>query len=792
MSADAKPTPTDVRHTVAGLREAVEINIDRWGVSHIRAASQPDVFLAQGFNAARDRLWHLDLWRKRGLGLLSGDFGPGYLAQDRASRLFLYRGDMDAEWAAYSHPQAKDIATWFVAGINAYIDLVLAEPSRLPPEFVHMGTTPAYWSPEDVVRVRSHALMRNADSELLRGLIMGRSDADTDLLRRSIDPFRVPTVPDGLNLSDLREDALEDFKLACAPVTFDSVRLACPLSDAWKWCKVDVLGEVVIDPDAEGSNNWAVSPARSATGRPVLATDPHRAYTMPSLRYLVHLQAPGLDVIGAGEPVQPGISLGHNADIAFALTILMMDQEDVYVYETDPADPLRYRYGDGWETMRVEHEAIAVKGVCEQAIELMFTRHGPVTCVDIEKSRAFAVRTVWTEPGSAAYFNSLGLLEARNLDDYKKILADWSVPAVNHLYADVAGHVAHMPVGKWPKRNNWDGLLPVPGDGRFEWDGFRPFSALPSEIDPACGFVASANENVLPADFDPALHVSFEWTEGSRASRVREVLAEQPQHTIAQSTALQTDVLSMPARRVCALIGNLDRHVAHNQDAAHALALLRDWDFRLSVGSAAAAVFELWWGRFLKAALFDILVDDELVRRLLAPGDTATLLSIVEDPATVFDGDAVEIRDSLMAHSLGQAFACCRDKMGADVAAWGWGKLHHAYFGHAIGKVVDAPELDAGPYPFGGSASTVMNASYRPADFRAFFGASMRMVMDVGAWDNSVAINTPGQSGDPASPHYADLAQTWAAGEYFPLCYSKEAVDAATVSRIYLDPAKGE
>jgi penicillin amidase len=788
MSAAETPTSEDIRHIVAGLQHPVEIAIDRWGIAHIRAGSQPDVFLAQGFNAARDRLWHLDLWRKRGLGLLAADFGPGYLAQDRASRLFLYRGDMDAEWAAYSHPQAKDIATSFVAGINAYIDLVLAEPERLPAEFVHLGTRPRHWQPEDVVRVRSHALMRNADSELLRGLIMGRADAATDLLRRSIDPFRAPEIPDGLALADLREDALDDFKLACAPVTFAPERLACPLTEAWKWCKVDLLGEVIVDPDAEGSNNWAVGPARSATGRPVLATDPHRAYTMPSLRYLVHLQAPGLDVIGAGEPVQPGISLGHNADIAFALTILMMDQEDVYVYETDPLDPLRYRYGDGWETMRVEHEAIAVKGEAEQAIEMMFTRHGPVTCVDIGKARAFALRTVWTEPGSAPYFNSLGLLEARNLDDYRRVLSKWSVPAVNHVYADVNGHIAHMPVGKWPRRSNWDGLLPVPGDGRFEWDGFRPFSALPSEVDPACGFVASANENVLPPDFDPALHVSFEWTEGSRAKRVREVLAGQPQHTVAQSTALQTDVLSIPARRVCALIGKLDRHVAEHDDARRALEMLRAWDHRLSTDSAAAAVFELWWGRFLKAALFDVLVDDAVVRRLIVPGDVATLLTILEDPATVFDGDAIEIRDSLMAHSLGQAFAFCRDRMGADTATWGWGRLHHAYFEHALGKVVDAPGLHAGPLPIGGSGSTVMNTSYRP-DFRAFFGASMRMVMDVGAWDDSVAINTPGQSGDPASLHYADLAGTWAAGEYFPLCYGKDAVDAATVSRIHLDPA---
>ena len=286
---------------VPGLTAPAEILVDRWGIPHLTAASLDDLFFLQGFNAARDRLWQIDLWRKRGLGLLAADFGPGYLAQDIASRHFLYRGDMAAEWAAYAE-DAEAICTRFAAGINAYVGLTEREPERLPQEFRLFGTRPARWRPEDVVRIRSHGLTRNALSELARAHVLAGADAATDRLRKAIEPpVEVGPVP-GFDPEAVPPDALQLFRLAMAPVTFPPERLAATLDEAHLWRVATDLGEVLRAQEHEGSNNWAVHGSRTATGRPILATDPHRTHAVPSLRYLVHLTAPGFDAIGAGEP----------------------------------------------------------------------------------------------------------------------------------------------------------------------------------------------------------------------------------------------------------------------------------------------------------------------------------------------------------------------------------------------------------------------------------------------------------------------------------------------------------
>lgn len=780
---EAAGTATD-RYSIPGLEQAAQILVDRWGIPHIRAASTRDAFFVQGFNAGRDRLWQLDLWRKRGLGLLAADFGPGFLAQDRAARLFLYRGDMAAEWAAYSHPQSRDITAAFVAGINAWITLALAQPALLAPEFARMGTRPLPWEVDDVVRIRSHALVRNVTSELARGLV---ADLDTDLLRRSIDPPHTPILPEGIALDSLHPDALEVFKLASAAVSFTPERLAATLDDAWRWSRVDDLGDVIYDPEAEGSNNWAVAPSRTATGRPILASDPHRAYGMPSLRYLVHLTAPGLDVIGAGEPVLPGVSLGHNDKAAFSLTIFPMDQEDLYVYAMQGN---RYRYGDGWETLQEVSERIAVKGAEAQDVTLRFTRHGPVVFEDAARQQAYAVRTVWMEPGSSAYFNSLGYLQVDNLPDFERVLDKWAVPSVNQVYADVSGTVAWIAAGKGPVRPNWDGLLPVPGDGRYEWAGFRPVSALPRVANPASGYVASANEMNLPGGY-PAVQekVGFEWAEPSRARRIQDVLSVQDSHTLAQSMALQTDDFSWPAKRVGALLEGL-RDESGDADVAAGLALLRGWDSHLGDDSAAAALFEVWWTRALKPALIAHFAPDPVVRKWLVPADNETMLGLLEDPAQHFGEDGQAVRDALLLRTLAQGMKTCGTLLGEDRAAWAWGKLHHGYFAHPLTRGVDPQGAwrDVGPVPKGGSGSTVMSTQYRGSDFRATFGASFRMVLDVGAWDNSVAINCPGQSGDPRSPHYDDLAGLWSSRQYVPLLFSAQAVDAAVTRRIELVP----
>ena len=766
---------------VKGLDAAASITVDRWGIAHIRAESFLDMFFAQGFNAARDRLWQLDLWRKRGLGLLAADFGPGYLEQDRAARLFLYRGDMRAEWDAYA-PDAESICRHFVAGINAYIDLCGDEPARLPPEFGTFGTRPAKWAAEDVVRIRSHSLMRNAVSEVIRSNILAELDAELDSLRQKLEPPHDPLAgrerPEPLPL-----DCLDTFKLAIAPVTFGKQRLATGAGDAEAWRKVTALGDVVRDTSQQGSNNWVVSGARTATGRPVLANDPHRTHAVPSLRYIVHIASPEFNGIGAGEPALPGISIGHNGHSAFGLTLFLgHDQEDVYVYETHPDDPDLYRYADGWERFRDIDEPAEISGGGTTAVRLRFTRHGPVIADYPERRLAIGIRTVWTDPGTAPYFKSIMAMRARSFEEFRGHIEGWGVPAVNQVYADASGDIGWTVGGFSPMRLNWDGLLPVPGDGRHEWQGFLQGSALPSSHNPAKGYLATANEFNLPADWPADKPIGYEWLEPSRADRIDSVLAADKDHTVEASRRLQTDVLSLPARRIVRLLDGLS---GRSEADSAAIGMLVAWDCRLTAQSAGAALYEVWWASYLRPAIIAHSVARPELNALVAPGDTAGILERLESLAA----EAPQDFAALMLDSLTMAYDACFQMLGPDVEAWAWGRLHQALFEHAAAAVADTErQWNIGPFPFAGSDSTPMNGSYRAGDFRLTVGASFRIIVDVGDWDNSVCINTPGQSGDPRSNHYADLAPLWATGDYVPLVYTDQAVEAAAMLTIMLVP----
>ncbi|MCJ8518835.1 penicillin amidase [Pseudorhizobium tarimense] len=785
MSARA----TEETIALSGLQREAEIRVDRWGIPHIRAASDGDLFLLQGFNAARDRLWQLDLWRKRGLGLLAADFGPGYLAQDHAAQHFLYRGDMNVEWLAYAN-DTQAICTAFAAGVNAYIALCEREPERMPPEFGVFGTRPAHWQPEDVVRIRSHALTRNGVSEILRANVMSLSDAATDLLRFELDPPVEPRLADGLSFADIPLEAARLFKLATAPVTFEKDRLSASLSDAWTWSEVTDLGEVVQRSAEEGSNNWAVHGSRTESGRPILASDPHRAHAVPSLRYLVHLDAPGLNVIGAGEPSAPGVSIGHNGRTAFGLTIFGADQEDIYVYETKEGEPDFYRYGDGWEKIERVTQTFAVRGYEEQVLTLSFTRHGPVLYEDTERHRAVAIRTVWHFPGSAAYLGSLSYMRSPSTEAFAASLDHWGTPSVNHVSADIGGNIGWFTAGFTPVRRNWQGLLPVPGDGSHEWDGFLAPAELPRSFNPVEGYVASANEMNLPADRDSAApSIGHEWAEGSRAKRIKSVLAADRSHTLTASMALQTDVYSRPAEVIVSVLREAASSLPADADRLAGLALFDCWDFQLDAGSAPAALFEVWWMKHLRPALLARFAPDETVRQLLLPGDFDRLISLIQTPEHFW---SIEERDALVLSTLAKGWQDCAARLGPNPSAWRWGDLHRALFEHAASRVKPAAESvwDVGPLPVGGSRSTPMHAAYRPGDFGVNAGASVRLVMDVGNWDNSVCVNTPGQSGDPRSPFYSDLAEPWSRGEYVPLLYSRTRLEAETAHLIRVLPAE--
>lgn len=764
--------------SLPGLLASGSIGVDAHGIPHIRAENEHDLFYLQGYNAARERLFQIDLWRKRGLGLLAADFGPGFLEQDRASRLFVYRCDMGAEFAAYG-PQTQAICEAFVAGINAFIDQVEHDPTLLPPEFGVLGTRPARWEAADPLRIRTHSLSRNAISEVLRAQVLAGADHKTDLLRRFLEPEIVPTIPDGTDVSSIPLEVLSLFKLAGANVTFTKARMDARLEDAAGWRGVTDLQDVIFESQLAGSNNWAISGAITDTGAPILASDPHRLHGLPSLRMVVHLSCPTLDIIGAGEPCVPGIAIGHNGQIGWALTIFYIDQEDVVFVETDPADLTRYRGPDGWERFRIIEEKVAVKGYPDQVLRLAFTRHGAVVHRDDKANRAYAIRTVWTEPGTAPYMGTLRLMRAKTLPEFRAGTERWGTPSVNFVYADLAGTVAWMPAGINPIRHGHDGLLPVPGDGRYEWQGFRDPSAMPLVVNPPRGFVFSANEMNVPEGWDHHAHpLGFEWVDRSRATRIEEVLSGAKPHGVATSKALQTDVTSIPARRIGALLGQMS---SDDPDAAAALALLKPWNHALTVASPAAALFEVWWTRHLRKAMFATLVP-ETVRSLMPPGDVEGLLAVLERPDGRFGSDPIEGRNRLLTQTLAAAYREVGTLLGSDPTTWAWGRLHHGAFDHALSNLVDpetAKRWSIGPVPTGGSSVTPMHTGYRPSDFRVMMGSSFRLVVDFADFDRSQVINNPGQSGRADSPHYRDLMSRWAGGDYVPLPYTRAAVDRA-------------
>lgn len=769
----ADPVEQDL--SVAGLAAPAEIRIDTWGVPHIYAASVRDAFFLQGYNVARDRLWQVDLWRKRGLGLLARDFGPDYLAQDRAARLFLYRGDMDKEWAAYGGP-AKSYAEAFTAGINAFVQEIRDGKRPLPEEFALAGSTPDLWSPEDVVRIRSHGLTRNLSAEVKRARITCAGGLEATRLYKLLEPAWTTKVPDGLDPCDIPEDVLADYDLATSGVVFKrGVGKTAELQRE-------------IPTEGIGSNNWTVSGSRTATGRPILANDPHRAHGLPSLRYIVHMEAPGFSVIGAGEPALPGVSIGHNDKIAFGLTIFAADQEDLYVYETDPANPDRYRYGDGWEDMKVVHDVIEVKGQAPHDVDLRFTRHGPVVYSDDAKHRAYAVRSVWSEPGTSAYFGSAGYMSAKDWPGFKDALKSWGAPSENQVYADTSGHIGWVAAGRVPRRPNWDGLMPVPGDGRYEWNGFLKADELPSLADPEQGWIATANQMDLPPDYPYAERkVGFEWSNNARFTRIQEVLASNFDLSVADSMALQTDVVDVTARPLLALTARL---IGQDADTRAALEMLRKWDRRTDVDSAGAALFETWTAKHLGRTTVNRAAP-EAARGLIGNGDLAAVISYLQAPDEALGADPAAARDAILLDSLKSAFAEVKQRLGPDTSKWSWGRLHQAEFVHALAPLTDPQtraRLTAGPTPMPGTALTPLAATWRPNDYRVVAGASFRMVLDVGSWDDSKAINTPGQSGNPSSPHFKDLFPLWATGQYAPLLYTRKAVEAATETVLKLTP----
>ncbi|MEX2263735.1 MAG: penicillin acylase family protein [Bryobacteraceae bacterium] len=712
---------------VAGLKSPVEILRDRWGVPHIYAQNVDDLFFAQGYMAARDRLFQIDLWRRVGTGKLAEVLGPSAIPRDRLARAVRYRGDPQAEWASYD-TETQRIATAFTRGVNAYIRSL---NGARPIEFRIAGYDPGLWEPEDcLARVAGLLMTRNLTREVARAQDARRFGLPTLQKLLAPDPPIKLELPNGLDLAEINDDILKVYTETISAVRFS--------------------GE-------QGSNNWIVDGSMSVTGKPIMASDPHRPVLIPSLRKTVHLVAPGWNAIGAGEPALPGIALGHNDRIGFGFTIVGIDQGDLYLEKLNPANRDEYSYKGGWRKVEIVRERIPVKGAEPRAVDLRYTVHGPILHEDHARNRAYALKWVGSEPGTAGYLAGLSLARARNWQEFEAAIARYKVPSENILYGDVDGNIGWYASGMTPIRKNWSGLFPVPGDsGEYEWSGFRKSTELPHLYNPASHWIATANHNILPKDY--GIPLGYEWALPFRFQRIQEMLSEKRKFSVADFERMQQDITSMPARRFQNILRKWKPSVEQKL-----VEQLVSWDARLTVDSFPALVFEVWMTK-LPAAVFG----PDL-------GGKVNLMKLL-------DTLDAEPNPKALQQSLMEALRQLEKQFGADRAQWQWGKVHRIRFQHPLNR----KEFDRGPYSRPGDGNTVNSTS--GANLLQTNGASYRQILDFGDWDKSVMTNVPGESGDPASPHYSDLIEDWAAGKYHPMPFSRKAVEAATVERINLKP----
>lgn len=779
-----------------GLEAPVEILKDRWGVSHIYAQSEADLFFAQGWNAARDRLFQLEVWRRQATGTLAEMLGPRELERDIGARLLRFRGDMTAELTHY-HPRGDVIIPAFVRGINARIEQVRRDPSLLPIEFRLLGWLPEPWTP-DVVISRHGGLVSNVTQELSLGRAVAALGAATVKAHQRFHPGEPELDLDpAIDAAVLEPDILRLYSAYKSSVRFrpEDLEGTDSARGSRRRARTAPARALLDGPDAPseierlaeqqgiGSNNWVVSGSLTSSGRPFMANDPHRAQAAPSLRYLVHLVAPGWNVIGAGEPGIPGVSIGHNEHGAWGLTVFGIDSEDLYVYRTNPANPRQYRYGSGWEDMRVERETIRVAGEDDVVIDLAFTRHGPVLHADTVRNLAYALRAAWLDVGAAPYLASLRMDQATTWEEFREACSWSRLPGENMVWADTAGRIGWQAVGVAPLRAGWSGLVPAPGDGRFEWEGYLPIPDLPHLVDPAQGFLATANENQVDETYAHRRAIAWTWSDPFRGDRIDEVLGSGRRFTLADMMALQHDELSIPARTLVPLLAPLAIDDARLRTARD---LLVGWDHVLAAASPAAGLYARW-ERALVAATRDAVVPDAVAEHI-----RSLPLSLVIDWLLVPDGrfgtDPVAGRDAVLLDALSDAVAGLSADLGPDPADWAYGRYKHALIRHPMSGAVDdslRARLDVGPAPRGGYGSTV-NATGNGDNQTS--GASFRVIVDVGAWDASVATNTPGQGGDPDDEHYRDLFPLWAAGRYFPLPYSRPRVEGVTERATRLTP----
>ena len=750
------------------LKEEVEVLRDKHGINHIYAKNQEDLFFMQGYLAAKDRLFQFEIWRRQATGTVAEIFGESELKRDIGTRLFKFRGNIKDELNHY-HEDGYEIISSYTDGINAYIEEVKNQSEKLPVEFTLLNINPEFWTPADVIS-RHQGLLGNIGQELNIGRAVSRIGEEKVKELLWLHP-KDPSLKlhKKIRKEDLDQDILGLYNAYRTPIKFKKEYLQEKFQK--KEALAIAFSEKIEDLEDEfsiGSNNWAISGNKSFNGSPILANDPHRSIVAPSLRYITHLVAPGWDVIGGGEPEIPGISIGHNGFGAWGLTVFRTDAEDLYVYEINPKNSNQYLHQGEWLDFKEIKETILVKGKENHEIVLRYSIHGPVTFVDEKRNRAYAVKCGWLEVGGSPYLASLRMNQSQSWEEFREACNYSHIPGENMVWADKEGTIGWQAVGIAPIRNTHSGLVPVLGDGNYEWDGYLPITEKPHVVNPSENFFASANQNVTPASYKHWNAVGFSWSDPYRGDRVSEVLSNGSRNkfTMQDMMDLQVDYHSLPSEKFIKMIDPTTLDATNKKYFERLLT----WNNKLTTTSVEATIYVNWERAIIRE--FHKKYVPDTIKGLLR----IQLFKIIENLNKLTSNE----RDNFLKSTFISSVKELEARFGKDINLWLYGQkdYKHIKMKHPLEHVVNDSIYNLvsfKTYPRGGNSYTPGSSG---SNLRQSSGASFRVVIDTKDWDNSKATNSPGQSGNPKSIFYRNLYEDWANDTFFELYYSKEKIKA--------------
>lgn len=767
-ASQSRVAPMNGTHR-AGVKRPVRIERDACGIPHIFADNDEDLFFGFGYAQAQDRLFQLDYLRRRGSGRLAEILGPdgrelellgrvpgfcSLLELDLLARTVGIRRIAEAEWTLLP-PETRTLLNAFSRGINAVID---GSQSNLPVEFDMLDYQPEPWTPVDCLTIEGE----------FRWYLTGR--------------FPVIVIP------ELVRRALGDGPLYRAFLQAESDTESILPAGFYPRSRqgTEPVGVAVAEPDsAQGSNNWVLAGKRTATGRPILASDPHIAFDAVSCWYEVHLCGGSFNTTGVGYVGMPAVMLGRNDKAAWGITNNICSQRDLYQEKTDPAHPNCYLYDGKWEPARECQEKIRVKGGEAVNKTIRFSRNGPIVdeVLPPPARPTGPVSLKWLGAYHGGWLTSLlALNRARTAAECREALRPWHVPTFSLVFADADGHIGYHSAGRIPIRNLWERGYRPGWDPAHQWQGLIPFEGMPQLADPERGWIATANNRPAPNDFPYPL--SGTWSDGWRATRIRQMIEDKTKLSVDDCAAMQQDALSLRAAAI--LPGLLTTLGASSDPRIHdAMTRLQDWDGHVEPDSVGATLYEVFFRHWIKEVCAERFAGD--LATFLAGGATGLAASLLlDDPAAWFAPDR---REQKICEAMTAALDWLSERLGSDPTQWNWGKLHILTLRHVLSGRGDLGQLlDHGGVPVQGDAHTVCNTGAGP-NFGAGLGATFRMIADLSASPPGLwAVDSQSQSGHPGSEHYRDQLPTWQQGKLHFLALDPAEARRAAVTRLTLEP----